>query len=264
MPKIRSNGRHFYYETEGKGHPLVLIAGYTGDIRRWDLMRTLFANHFQLFLIDNRGSGRSDPADGPYTVEDMAADTMGVIRELGLKNPHIMGTSLGSAVAQVLALNHASQIGKVVLAYTFLKIQAACAAAFKFFFHLRMDKVHPARQVEGVLPWIFSSAFFQNEKAVSEAIDLMVHQPFPQSETDQKYQLDACLAFDSTKWFEKIGAPLLLILGEEDIIAPPRDVAAQAKEMANAHVHIIPKMGHAVDLEAPEEYFRLVLNFLKA
>lgn len=264
MPKIKAGGRHFYYETEGSGPPLVLIAGYTGDVHRWDLLRTLLSGHFQLILFDNRGSGRSDPADVPYSIEDMAADTMALIQELGLKKPHILGSSMGSAVAQVIALQHDSQIGKVVLAHSFLKIPPVCATAFRFLFHLRMDKVHPARIVEGVFPWIFSSQFFQNDKAVAEAIDQSLHPSFPQSETEQKLQLDALLAFDSTKWFEKIGVPLLLILGEEDMVAPPRDIAAQTKEMANVQVHIIPKMAHMIDLEAPEEFLRLVLNFLKA
>lgn len=263
MPKVLIDGRHFYYEIEGKGPPLVLIAGYCSDHHIWDTVREGLASHFQLLLFDNRGIGQSDPVQNAYTVEDMAADATKIIHSLKLKTPHILGTSMGASVAQVLAKKHAKELGKVILAYPFLKLNPVSVAATRFLFHLRMDGVHPARLAEGVMPWLFSREFMSDSKKVSFCIDLISKPPHPLSPTAQKFQLEALVEFDSTSWFHTIKTPLLIMGCEEDILCPPWEIEKIAKDMSHAQFTLIPKMSHAFHIEKPEEFIPQAIEFLK-
>lgn len=263
MPKIRVKDLNFHYELHGKGHPLVLIPGYSCDHTIWLPIRDMLAEHFQILLLDNRDVGQSDYSKVPFTVEDMAADTWGIIEQLGLKKPHIIGHSMGGAIAQVLAAQHSQSIGKVVLANSLIKCNPTCQSVLQFFFHLRMDGAHIARIAEGILPWLFSQSFMANTEAVAFVIDNFTKSPHPQTEIGQKYQLDAIKKFDSSNWFKKITAPLLVISSEEDILCPPKDFQTMTKGMANAELVLIPDMGHSFHLERPVEFVRLVQDFFK-
>ena len=75
MPTRTVNGIRIYYEQEGRGKPLVLIAGYTCDLSVWSPIRSELARHYHLLMLDNRGSGRSDSPDTPYSIGQMAQDT---------------------------------------------------------------------------------------------------------------------------------------------------------------------------------------------
>ena len=75
MSKAALNGINLYYEEEGEGPPLMLISGYTTDMSAWDLIRHKLAKHFRLILVDNRGVGRSDSPDIPYSIECIPKDT---------------------------------------------------------------------------------------------------------------------------------------------------------------------------------------------
>lgn len=263
MPKVLVNDLNFHYELHGKGHPLVLISGYSCDDTIWAPVRDALAEHFQLLLFDNRGVGQSDYPHAPFTVEDMAADTLGIIEKLGLKKPHIIGHSMGGAVAQVLASKHSQSIGKAVLANSLIKCNATCKAVLQYYFHLRLDGVHLARIAEGILPWLFSESFMSNSHAVAFVIDNFTKAPYPQLEMGQKYQLDAIKQFDSSGWFKKITSPLLVICSEQDLLCPPKDFQMLTKEMPNAKLVLIPEMGHSFHLERPVDFTKIVLEFLK-
>lgn len=90
MPSIRVNGVNLYYEQEGGGPPLLLISGYTTDISAWTLIRRSLAAKYSLLMVDNRGSGRSDCPDAPYSIETMADDAKALIDVLNLKRPHVL------------------------------------------------------------------------------------------------------------------------------------------------------------------------------
>ena len=68
MPYARVNGIRIYYETYGEGHPLVLIGGLGSEIQSWATQIPIYSKHFQVIVFDNRGAGKSDKPDIPYTI----------------------------------------------------------------------------------------------------------------------------------------------------------------------------------------------------
>src|SRR3954470_1184606 len=99
MPTAEVNGQSLYWEETGQGEPLMLVMGLTADHTAWTLQVRDLGHHFRVITFDNRDVGRSSPAKGEYEVTDMAADALGLADEIGLGSFHLLGASLGGAVA---------------------------------------------------------------------------------------------------------------------------------------------------------------------
>ncbi len=87
MPKIISNNISLYYQTKGKGYPIILISGLNGDHQSvWpQVVVDMLANHVLVIQFDNRGVGQSDQPDIPYSIEMMADDVAGLMQACNLK-----------------------------------------------------------------------------------------------------------------------------------------------------------------------------------
>jgi len=69
MPKAKVNDINLYYEIHGKGEPIFFIAGFNSDHTVWTNIIDHYAQTHQVIVMDNRGSGKSDCPDAPYTIE---------------------------------------------------------------------------------------------------------------------------------------------------------------------------------------------------
>jgi pimeloyl-ACP methyl ester carboxylesterase len=122
MPYVKINDIQMYYEIHGDGEPLVLIVGLGTDISEWDGIIRWLAQKYQVLAFDNRGAGRTDKPDTPYSIEIMAHDSAGLMQMLSIEQAHILGISLGGRIALELALQHATSIKKLVLVSTSARI----------------------------------------------------------------------------------------------------------------------------------------------
>src|SRR5215469_17759144 len=99
MPTVHVNGIDIYYETHGEGDPLVLIPGLATDVSEYQRIIAALADRYQVSALDNRGAGRSDKPDVPYSIEIMADDTAALLDALGITQTHVLGTSMGGRIA---------------------------------------------------------------------------------------------------------------------------------------------------------------------
>src|SRR3954454_16353317 len=106
MPRILANGHHLFFEEQGQGDPLVFLSGLGGDHRAFSVAMRHFASRYRTLALDARDVGQSDRAEGHYGTADLAEDVAAWCNELGLPPAHVVGHSLGGAVAQELALRH--------------------------------------------------------------------------------------------------------------------------------------------------------------
>lgn len=133
MPNIRANGIELHYESFGDGEPLLLIMGIGAQMIQWDedFCRALSTEGYRVIRFDNRDVGQSSILDhlgtpdinklmvqralgrrikAPYTLDDMADDSAGLLDALGIESAHVVGMSLGGMVAQCLALKHPERV----------------------------------------------------------------------------------------------------------------------------------------------------------
>lgn len=261
MPNTNGLKPNLHYEILGEGHPVILISGYTCDMHSWDSVKDTLSEHFQVIVFDNRGTGKSESTYHEYAIEDLAKDTYQLMDYLRLQKPHIIGHSMGGSVAQVLAAQYHSKIGKTLLLHPLMKISQINKSVLSFFFHLMMEKISVSRLYEGMMPWLFSNDFLLDAKKTSEAIDRIAKLPPIQSETSQKQQLEAIFRFDFQKWLDKIHSPLLFLCGEEDLLCPPKDFIASIPQNSNRRVKMLSKMGHMFHIEKPVEFIQIAKRF---
>ncbi len=263
MPKAKINKTQLYYEVHGKGDPLVLIAGYACDISFWQTIVEPLAKNFKVLIMDNRGVGRSDSPDVKYSAELMAQDVIGLMDEAGFHRAHILGHSLGGAVAQRIAYAYPSRVQKLIIVNSSAKFSSICTMVSDFFVTLRKEGVPDERVIHGSAPWLFSASFLANPNNLQHAVDQMIRNPHQQSLIGQARQCEALASFDSTKWIKQIKAPTLILAGEQDLLCPSKDYMALAKGIPNSQLFVFDDQGHVPSLERPAEFVQVVADFIK-
>lgn len=121
MPIIRTNDIDIYYEIHGQGEPVALISGLNSDHGLYRGILAQLAARYQVIVFDNRGVGRTDKPDIPYSIEMMAEDTAGLLDALGIRKAHILGTSMGGRIAAALTLGHPRLVKSLILVSTAMK-----------------------------------------------------------------------------------------------------------------------------------------------
>jgi 3-oxoadipate enol-lactonase len=119
MPISNVNGININYYIEGKGEPLLMIMGLGSTAAAWRFQRRFFRNYYQVITFDNRGAGKTDKPAGPYSMQQMAGDAVGLMDKLGIKKAHVMGVSMGGKIAQEIAINYPDRVNKLILANTY-------------------------------------------------------------------------------------------------------------------------------------------------
>jgi 3-oxoadipate enol-lactonase len=115
MPTVKINDIDMYYEVHGEGKPLVLIAGLGSGVSLFAGSTPLFSKGREVVAFDNRGAGRTDKPDVPYTIEMMADDTAGLLRALDIKRADVLGVSMGGRIAMDLAIRYPDVVRGLIL-----------------------------------------------------------------------------------------------------------------------------------------------------
>jgi pimeloyl-ACP methyl ester carboxylesterase len=260
MPKAKVNGIDIFYEIEGEGEPLVLLAGYTCDLSLWVWVKTYLAKHFQLILVDNRGVGKSGIAGGPYSAEQMANDTQQLIQQIGYTKVHVVGHSMGSSITQVMARKYSQLINKIVLVNTYVKTRPVSSLAMLNLINMRIDGVSIKKRAQSAMPWVCSNEYVSDPKNVEAYVNSA--QTYNQKLDGQIGQFEAVSAFDSSKWAQLIKVPTLIIAGEEDILTPIEESIRLNKMIKDSQLIIMPKQAHLIPIERPKELAHHIIHFL--
>jgi pimeloyl-ACP methyl ester carboxylesterase len=110
VPLLQVGDIELYYESHGTGDPLVLIGGLGLAVSETQPLIKALAAGYRVIAADNRGAGRSAKPPGPYTIEQMAADIVGLLARLGVPRAHVLGISMGGRIAMTLATrSHATR-----------------------------------------------------------------------------------------------------------------------------------------------------------
>jgi pimeloyl-ACP methyl ester carboxylesterase len=131
MPVIESNGIRLYYEECGAGDPLLLLMGITARGTVWQKHSEYWSQDFRCILPDNRGVGMSDKPAGAYSTQEMADDIAGLLGALGIGSARVVGCSMGSTIAQQLALRHPRLVRSMVLMCTWARCDRYARDVFR-------------------------------------------------------------------------------------------------------------------------------------
>jgi pimeloyl-ACP methyl ester carboxylesterase len=261
---VDANGQKLYYEIEGDGDYLLLIGGLGQDVTGWAFQVPRFSQHYKVVAFDNRDAGRSSEARGPYTVADMAEDTACVMAALGISRAHVLGYSMGGAIAQELALRHSNKIEKLVLACTTGQLARYQIDMFESFRFIREHDSGGGVAARHQLFMTMTREFLTLKAGMQLMIEMLLHPPFVQSGPAFGRQIGANATFDALDRLQSLSVPVCVLAGSQDMLTPPwvaRDLAAA---IPGARLNILDAGAHALLFEIPEAFNRAVLDFLRS
>lgn len=262
MGRLRVGDLELFYDLEGAGEPVLLLMGLGGEHRAWEFQRREFARRYRVVLVDNRDAGASDEAAGPYGIADMAADALGVMDGLGIERFHVVGASMGGAIAQQVALQAPTRVASLVLASTWARTDAFLRTIFASW-RLQVERLTPEEFLLAQTPWVFTHRFLESPSPeVVGAQTKLREGGVLKSVAAYQRQVDACLGHDTRDLLVLLRTPALVLVGEDDILTPPRYARAIAAALGRAEVVLLPATGHASFLETPKPFNERVLRFL--
>jgi 3-oxoadipate enol-lactonase len=242
------------FETRGEGVPLVLIHGFSFDMRTWDAQVEVLSRYFQIVRYDLRGFGRSSMPTGPYShVQDLRA----LIEFLSLSAPVLIGLSLGANIALSCALEHPHAVRGLVLASSGLPgfawseprpPDAAAAVA-------KSQGVEQARQFWLNHPLFTaarrsSAAFARVRSMVEEYSGWHWCNDNPTAQARVIDRLSECVT------------PTLVISGDLDVLGYRQIAAKLSHDIPGAALLTFPDAGHVINEEDPEGFSAAVLEFV--
>ncbi len=260
MPRIKTNGIELAYEETGSGAPLVFLSGTSVDRSIWGAQVAHFAGDFRCIALDNRDVGQSTIVAAPYTIRDMAADTAGLLEALDLPAAHIVGHSLGGAVAQELVMLAPDYVRTLTLVATWARNDAYSRGVLNTWKHLRTG-LNRHDFLEAFLLFALGHSFL-NAVGTEQLIGMFSALENPQSAEAFSRQVDADLTHDTTDRLSTIGIPVLVIGGEEDNIFKGPHHTMLAEGIPGARQVVLPAVGHTPLLENAELFNRTVEEFL--
>ena len=261
MSKIKLNNANFYYELHGKGHPLILIAGYSGDHLVWMPLLENLSKQFQVLLFDNRGVGQTTDDGRPLSAELMAQDAVALADALDLKKPHIVGQSMGGTIAQRVATHHSEKISKLGIVASSPKWRQAMLLGLKSTLLMREKNIDFDIIFEALIPQIFGETFLSDKKTVADFKKLMLENPYPQSYENQARQFKVLEQFDGREQLKQIHAPTLIVHGMQDIITLLDESEFMATQIPQAKLAKID-CAHGMTIEVPQQLTDLLIDFL--
>ena len=263
MPRARVGQLQMYYELDGEGVPVVLIAGLTCDHTAWTPQLPDFrAAGFRCLAFDNRDVGQTDQSAGPYTIRDVAADTIGLMNELDLPTAHIVGASMGGMIAEELTLAHPDRVRSLTLVCTTAATDATLAAVVRAWRVLR-PAVSPVELLVTISPWLFTYRSYAQADQMESFLQLARDNPFPQTPDGFRRQCDAILIHDAARRLGAVRAPTHVIVGAEDVLTPPRCSRELAQMIPGAKLTEAPAAGHGLFWEAVPVFNRAVIDFIE-
>jgi 3-oxoadipate enol-lactonase len=267
MPFRKVGDIKIYYETHGNGEPLVMISGCGTDSSAWLNQIPALSLNYHVITFDNRGSGRSDKPDIPYTVKMMAADVAGLLDSIGIGAAHILGYSMGGVIAQEFALNYPERTLTLILSCAYPAGAPDVVLPEPQIMGLMFDpetitRLTPLEWSGKLLGCMCSREFLDKHSLlVNEMVARQSEHPTPLHGIMR--QVEAMLTARTYDRLSKIKAPTLVIGGTADIITPCENLRLLASKIPNAELVILDNLGHGMFIEGAEQTNRVILTFLK-
>jgi pimeloyl-ACP methyl ester carboxylesterase len=257
------HGAQLYYEVAGDGHPLVLLHEGIADCRMWDDQMDAFARGFTVVRYDLRGFGRSDMPPDAFSHR---ADLASLLDYLGVERAYLLGMSLGGQVATDFAIERPDRVAALVLAGAALggkQPSEELIAQWKAIDEAAESDGDLARAVEMELRmWVdgLRRTPDQVDPAVRERVRQMDTAIFARAQQPQGEEQR--LAPPAIGRLGEIHVPALVMVGDGDQPDVVATADLLARGIAGARKRVLHGVAHVPNMERPQEFNRIVLEFL--
>ncbi len=257
------NGVNIAFRVQGEGPPLVLVMGYRLGSAAWPVsFIEALGRQFSVITLDNRGTGQSEKPVGGYAIANMARDLAGLLDQLEMPRAHILGYSMGGAIAQEFARQFPERVSSLVLCATMCGGPRAIYAPLPVARVMReLDGLEPEEIARRIWKVTYSPGYLETNRGLAE--DQMrreIAAPTPLHAADLQFQ--AFAEFDCSRAVPDIQSPTLVLTGELDQLISPQNSRLLANLIPGARLVVIPSCGHRLMWEATDECVAIVTEFL--
>lgn len=264
MPRLEVNGIHLNITEQGQGRPLVMLHGLGQNSASMEREIQELSRSFRVVAVDSRGHGRSDrPAR--YTLNDHVQDVLSVLDILGLASTYLMGTSMGSYIAQGVAAAAPKRVDRLVLIVP--KASGVTSSTERYL-------AEHAEEVRGLnadeLRMFMAGRMFAPEtppETRQGMYDLLAEQQrsgLALTAEQSQAAATALEGFDFRPELPHLTMPTLVISGRHDVLNPPFEGEEIVRLMPDARQVVLEHSGHLASFEEPDELLLVVEAFLKA
>ncbi len=258
---IASDGAKIHYEVHGDGEPVLLIMGLGSNAHGWYRTIPWLSRYYEVIALDNRGTGRSEVPEGPYTIEQMADDCAAVLDAAGRDRVHVVGASLGGMIAQRLVLRRPERVRSLVLVCTRPGGERAIQPSDEVLQGLVTGGQDPGNVYRRNAWFLYGEGTRTNHPERIEE-DLHHRQLIPTQPAGYLGQLAAALGHDAWEELTGVTVPTLVVHGTADMLIPAGNGRLLAELIPGAELVEISGAGHMLQSDALDEVRDAVLAFL--
>jgi 3-oxoadipate enol-lactonase len=252
-----------YYEEAGQGEPLLMVQGLGTDHLGWMLQVPEFSKRFRVITFDNRDVGQSKQADGPYEIADMARDALALADHLELDTYHLVGMSMGGAIAQEMALLEPQRLRSLTLVVTFAGGGNWAAERSRVWSKIR-GLIDRDTHLDWLLLYGMSEQFYDDPDRIAYSKQLMRANAHPQPTDAFQRQVEASGRHETRDRLPTISVPTHVIGAEHDTLVPVWKSKEIAELIPGADYSVMPGAPHAMNMERAQEFNELVLGWLRS
>ena len=258
MPYAEINGIQIHYELSGlsDGPPILFSNSLASNLHMWDPQMPAFEKHYRVVRYDSRGHGRSDAPEGPYSIEMLVADAVGLLDHLGIAKADFCGLSKGGMVGQRLATLHPDRVDRLVLCDTgaYMGPPDMWDARITAASENGMEGV-----VDATIERWFTPAFQESDPAAIAKVRSMI------LGTPVSGFVGCCKAIqamDQRETIQAITAQTMVLVGADDPATTPDHAREIQERIAGAHLTVLPDAAHLANIEQEALFDNAVLSFL--
>jgi pimeloyl-ACP methyl ester carboxylesterase len=261
MPYADAGDARIHYKVTGpsRGEPVVLIMGLGWDMSGWDSMLP-YLEGYRVLRLDNRGAGKSDAPNKPYSISMMAGDALRAMDAAGMASANVYGASLGSMIAQEMALSHGERVRSLVLGCPSPGVISVPGSPGIIRLLLTRHRYTPEEAFRRAAPYLFHRTLEQSPELVEQALQRRLAMKI--DPVGYRRQMQAGMRWSSLTRLPRLRLPTLVIHGDRDRLIPDINGRIIAGLIPGARFHSIKGAGHVYGTDAPGEAAEIVVSFI--
>ena len=257
------NGININCKVTGSGEPLVLIHGHPFDHTMWYPQVVDFSDNYKVITPDLRGYGESSlPASGKTRFEDYATDVLGLLDILGVDRFHLSGLSMGGQIIMEIFRQAPSRIKSLIFADTFASLDTPEVKQSRYDAANRLEKEGMDAYADEVIYKMIKPEHVKSMPEVAKHIIGMMKATSPIGAATALRARSERIDYLADV-FPQIKIPTLAIVGREDEFTPVDKAEEMKANLWDCELVVIEDSGHMPNLEHPDEFNKVVLDFLE-
>lgn len=265
---LTDDGVKLYYEETGSGRPVILVHEFAGDFRSFEPQMRHFGKRYRALAFNARGFPPSDVPENvaAYSQVRAADDILSVLDHIGEQQAHVIGLSMGGFAVLHFGLRHGNRALSLCVGGCGYGAEPDQRERFR----AEADAIAAAIRAEGMIAFAERYAYgptrvqYENKDPRGHAefkAMLAEHSAVGSANTQQGVQRERPSLYTMVEDMKRLAVPTLIISGDEDWPCLHPGVLMK-QTIPSSALAVIPNAGHAINLEEPEEYNRIVGNFL--